>query len=312
MRIKPILYGLATYLPGMVNIRRLEAGGAYSARYCYSVWLRHLVFAQKNGLNHNPKIVAELGPGDSLGIGLAALVSGSERYFAFDVVEFANLEVNLEVFDELVTLFSEKSPIPGDDEFPRVKPRLDSYEFPAHILGDARLQSSLEQSRLERIKSSVVDPQSSDSMIQYKVPWFNSDVLEPECVDLIFSQAVLEHVDELEETYKAMFKWLKPDGYMSHVIDFKCHGMSNEWNGHWACSDLVWNWIRGRRPYLLNRAPHSEHIEILERLGFTIISDERSLTESNLSRDRLAPRFRNLTDEDIVTSGAFVQCRKST
>jgi len=34
------------------------------------------------------------------------------------------------------------------------------------------------------------------SMIQYKVPWYNFNIVEKESVDMIFSQAVLEHVDE--------------------------------------------------------------------------------------------------------------------
>lgn len=312
MRIKPVLYGLATNLPGFDSILRHQAGSAYSARYCYSVWLRHMVIARQNGLNTNPKVVAELGPGDSLGIGIAALVTGSESYLAFDVVKFADVAGNLEVFDELVRLFSEKSPIPGEREFPRVMPNLSSYDFPGDIFDDARLQFALDGSRLEKIRSSIVDMQRGDSMIRYKVPWFNASVLEPDSVDLIFSQAVLEHVDDLDATYNAMYQWLKPSGFMSHVIDFKCHGMSKDWNGHWACSDLLWKCIRGKRPYLLNRAPHSTHIDILDRAGFKVVCEEKALSESNLSCNDLAPRFRNMSAEDIVTSGVFVQAKKST
>jgi hypothetical protein len=78
--------------------------------------------ASNNGLNTYPKVVAELGPGDSLGIGLAALVSGAEKYFALDVVEYTNIERNLKIFDELVTLFKNKEDIPGEQEFPEVRP----------------------------------------------------------------------------------------------------------------------------------------------------------------------------------------------
>jgi hypothetical protein len=45
-------------------------------------------------------------------------------------------------------------------------------------------------------------------------------------LDLVFSQAVLEHVDDPEETYKTMVAWLKPSGYASHVIDFSAHYLS--------------------------------------------------------------------------------------
>ena len=126
-------------------------------------------------------------------------------------------------------------------------------------------------------------------------------------MDMIYSQAVLEHVDDLTGAYRAMRRWLKPAGYMSHQIDFKSHGTADEWNGHWAYSDLMWAVIRGRRPYLLNREPHSSHIAILEREGFTIRCDKTVKTCSNLARDALAQRFRSISDDDLTTSGAFIQ-----
>jgi len=82
MKLKQLIFGMATFVPGIYQLRAKGTGGTDSARYCYSVWLRHLVMAKRNGLNPYPRIVAELGPGDSLGIGLAALISGCDKYFA--------------------------------------------------------------------------------------------------------------------------------------------------------------------------------------------------------------------------------------
>ena len=89
-------------------------------------------------------------------------------------------------------------------------------------------------------------------------------------LDLIFSQAVLEHVDGLEETYRAMFAWLKPGGYASHVIDFTAHGRSPFWNGHWAYSDWEWELVRGKREFLLNREPLSTHLALVRNVGFEL------------------------------------------
>ena len=155
MKIIQLIYGIATFVPGVNQYLPKKTGGTDSARYCYSVWLRHLVMAKSNGLNPYPKIVAELGPGDSLGIGLAALISGSEKYFAFDVVKHANTERNIKIFDELVTLFRNREAIPGDDEFPEVKPYLDEYHFPADILDESRLKDALEVSRIQKIRNSI-------------------------------------------------------------------------------------------------------------------------------------------------------------
>ena len=45
-------------------------GKTQNARYCYSVWMRHLVSACATG--GVPKVVAEIGPGRSVGCGIAA------------------------------------------------------------------------------------------------------------------------------------------------------------------------------------------------------------------------------------------------
>lgn len=307
MKYKPLIKGISTFVPGINQFHAERTGGTDSARYCYSVWLRHLVMARKNGLNPYPKTVAELGPGDSLGIGLAALISGCNKYFAFDVVEYANVERNLEIFDTLLTLFKNRAAIPGDDEFPKTKPYLEEYDFPADILNENRLQHALEKSRIEKIRHSIIDLQRKDSPIIYKVPWYDANILEKESVDMIYSQAVLEHVDDLLNTYKAMHLWLKSSGYISHQIDFKCHGTANEWNGHWAYSDFIWKLIKGKRPYLLNREPHSTHIAILKEEGYRVVCDKIFKSKSSLTKTALAPRFKSISDDDLTTSGAFIQ-----
>jgi SAM-dependent methyltransferase len=267
--------------------------------------------AKANGLSPYPEVVAELGPGDSLGTGLAALISGCGKYFAFDVAAYASSERNATIFEELVKLFSDRTPIPGNDEFPKVKPQLESYAFPAEIFDEERLRHALDQARLARIRESIGDLQRKDSLIQYKAPWSDARSLESESVDMILSQAVLEYVDDLRGTYDSMRAWLKPSGYVSHQIDFKCHGTADEWNGHWAYSDFVWRMIRGKRTYFLNREPHSRHVEALVAAGFKLVCDRKVTLESRLTLDQLAPRFRSISAEDLTTSGTFIQAVKA-
>lgn len=313
---KKVISGAATYVPGALKLYEYKARrstkGTYSARYCYSVWLRHLVKAREHGLGTDPKSVAELGPGNSLGMGLAALLTGSDRYFAFEVTERTNLNDNLRVLDELVELFRQRVAIPAGEDFPRVKPFLDDYSFPDDPLSIDRMRRALSSERVERIRRSLLDPSREDSMIQYRVPWSDSAVIEPHSIDLIFSQAVLEHVNDLDATYETMSIWLKISGHMSHQIDFKCHRTAKEWNGHWRYSDLRWALIRGRRSYLLNREPHSTHLRLLERHDFQAVCDQVVRQKSVLTRQELAGRFSALTDDDLVTSGAFIMAVKRT
>lgn len=135
--------------------------------------------------------------------------------------------------------------------------------------------------------------------------------MKDESIDTIFSQAVLEHVDDLAHTYEALYRWLKPGGFMSHQIDFRCHGSAREWNGHWAYSDSVWRLMAGSRPYSLSRQPHSTHIDLLRKSGFEVVCDAKIENHSGIQRKHLASRFKNMSDDDLTTSGAFVLAVKS-
>jgi hypothetical protein len=310
MKLKPIAKGISTFVPGLRNFRAKGTRGTDSARYCYTVWARHLIMAAASGLSPSPRVVAELGPGDSLGIGIAALISGSERYLAFDVVEHASPERNNKILDELIALFRTRAALPGDDEFPNVKPRLSDYRFPHDIFTDARLAASMAPERLDQIRASLTNPSSTQSMIVYKVPWSNPQVIEAEVADLIFSQAVLEHVDDLDGAYAAMRTWLKPNGFVSHQIDFRCHKTADRWNGHWSYSDFLWKLIRGRRSYLLNRQPYSTHERLLRQHGFQLLRAVKSTSDNGVARSQLAKRFAAMSDDDFITSGVFVQATK--
>lgn len=151
---------------------------------------------------------------------------------------------------------------------------------------------------------------NSGQYVSYRAPWYASTQIAAASLDLVFSQAVLEHVDALEETYQAMSMWLKPGGYASHVIDFSAHYRSPFWNGHWAYSDCEWQLVRGRREFLLNREPLSTHLACAEKAGFEVLLLRRDYEGSGLCADALAKRFRVLDGEDLQTRGATLVLRK--
>ena len=309
-----LVKGALTFVPGLLAFSdrfRRPTAGTVSARYCYSVWLRHLVMAHDRGLSTNPQVLVEFGPGDSLGTGLAALIAGGAEYAALDIVESADTAGNLAVFDELVELFRARADIPGEQEFPEAEPRLPTYRFPAHVLTAARLAHALDAPRLTRLRRSVATAGSSGSAVRYLVPWHDA-APHGRLADMVLSQAVLEHVDELAHAYRKMYDLLKPGGVMSHVIDFRCHGSARDWNGHWTYSDWTWKLIRGRRPYFLNRAPCSTHLSLLRRTGFDVTFVCPRSEPSAIDEKDLASRFREGTfaPADLVTSGLFVQAAK--
>ncbi len=321
MKIQSFISGMISYAPGgnewLFNRRKAKrnVAGTLNARYCYSVWLRHLILANRHGvLKGVPETVAELGPGNSLGAGLAALLSGVDTYYAFDVVDHTASDNNLNIFEQLLDLFQRRENIPDRNEFPQIMTEVDSNRFPDDILTDKVLEASLSKDRVEAIREDLLnieDKKRTPNHITYVVPWNDSRVIKTSSVDMLFSMSVLEHVDNLELTYRAMYQWLKKGGFMSHEVDFKCHGHAKQWNGHWACSDIAWRLIRGNRPFLLNRAPHSAHIRFLEENDFEIIADIQKQAPSEIGRNELAPRFRSLSDDDLITYNAFILSSKS-
>jgi SAM-dependent methyltransferase len=282
MTIKPLIKGLLTFIPGAPGLLpKGRTGGTNRASYCLDVWLKHLALLRASGMREMPRTLAELGPGDSIGVGLAALLSGVDRYYALDVVRFSDTASNLAVFDELAALSKGWNP-------------------------------SVAEERISRVRRAAAEPGSEHEgiTIRYMVPWFDAGAIEPESVDVVVSHAVLEHVVDLERTYRALSLWLKPGGLMSHQIDLTSHGVTEKWNGYRAYPELIWKAILGRRPYLINRAPCSVHLELLEKNGFEILATKRVNRSDGIRRSELSRRWRSISDDDLACSDLTVQARK--
>jgi hypothetical protein len=311
MDLYPVLKGMATYVPFLYRATRGNTGGSVDARYCYSVWLRHLIRVHDAGLPDNPKTVAELGPGDSLGIGLAAMLTGADCLLALDVVRYADTDRNHAIVDAIVELIRRREPVPQASEFPGLFPPLASYEFPGHILTDERLARSLGPERVDAIHAALRVQQPVGALcVRYVVPWDVPSGEDLGAIDLIISQAVLEHVEDLPKTYDAFLRWLKPGGTMSHVIDFRSHRITAAWDGHRQYPGWLWRVVRGRRPYLLNRIGLAAHLQLQAERGFELKSLVRDRREATLPRARLAAEFRQDSEEDRATaSAAFIAVR---
>lgn len=313
MQVKPsiIIKGLSTYIPGAKRYFCSSSGGTISSRYCYSVWMRHLIKAYETGLNTNLRKIAELGPGDSLGIGLCAVLCGAKEYYALDAKPHANSERNNMILHDLIQMLNRQEAIPDDTEFPLISPSLNDHSFPHHILTNDILRDSLDPNRLLSIQKALYDFQSkNDVHITYIAPWQGVSLYKSRGeLDMIFSQAVMEHVEPIDTSYAELYEYLRPGGFMSHTIDYKSHGYTRDWNGHWAISDCLWKIVKGRRPYLINRLPHSAHLESMKKTGFKIVAEMKRFN-TPLPRHKLSIKFRNLSDDDLRTSGAHIQAVK--
>lgn len=311
MRLRPLIRGLISYIPIIKQIiPKTGTGGSSSSKYCYSVWMRHLIHLESCGLNNIPVTVGEIGPGDSIGIGLAALLSGVKNYYALDLVRHTELNNNLILLEELAELFKSKTLIPNGKDFELVNPKIESTALPL-LLKNYDLGEHI-HSEIVKIIKRILKGTSEELpvSINYFAPWQNRNIIQDESCDLILSQAVMEHICDLDYAYESMYYWLKPGGFISHQIDFKAHETHNDWYGHYTYSDLIWKIIMHGRKYYINRFPLSAHIKAIEKQKFNIIKIIPNHSQEVPKIDINKKPIKYFNKEDIITTSALIIARK--
>ena len=137
--------------------------------------------------------------------------------------------------------------------------------------------------------------------------------ISAESYDLIFSQAVLEHirVNEFEDMLEECHRLLKPNGVMSHVIDFKDHlggGLNNL-----RFDSAFWekDWFAFKSGFYTNRLRLSDVIHLCNKHNFRVkIISTTSFSAIPVTRSKLAPEFKALHDDDLMCSGAHLIMEK--
>ena len=312
MELKPVVKGIATLMPGFHRVlARGNVGGTASADYCYTVWMKHVTYLWESGMHSMPSAIAELGPGETLGVGIAWLLAGASRFYALDVVAHSNTTDNLRLLDQLVERFQRRSTdtIAGWPDFQRL---LGPNSFPTHILSNEHLERTLAPPRIDAIREAIRNPLAAgEPTVQYVAPWTDADILPPRSVDLIYSHSVLEHVRDACAVYASCARWLKPNGWMSHQVDLQSHGVTRAWNGHWQYPQWLWKLIVGGRPYLINRHPAAKHLHMMQAVGFEPMLELRNNRADGMAREHLSRPYRDMPDSELTCCGLFIQARKA-
>ncbi len=219
--------------------------------------------------NGRPPVLLELGPGDSLLSALLGRRAGVERTWLVDAGPFA---VDRPKF----------------------------YVWAAERLG---VQPAGWKTRAEMLEAcrAVYLPEGLAALRS----------IPSGSVDLVWSQAVLEHVRkaELGETARELRRILRPDGIMSHQVDFKDHlgGRLNSLR----FAETVWEGdLFSRSGFYTNRLRLSQLEQMFREAGFT--AERRHLTKwSQLPtpRARMDAAFASLADDDLLTSDAHLILR---
>ena len=317
----PIIRGLMTYvIDPSSRLRSLVAppaapGRASSAEYCYGVWAKHLALLCEQGMRAPPLRVAEFGPGESLGVGVAALLMGTRAYGAFDVDRFADTSRNLALLDELAAMLARRAPVArAHSAWPPFQQLLDKEGFPGAQIPDAALTAALDADRVAATRAALAhldDPQQKSETIQYRAPWYEHLEAPQEPYDLILSHSVLQYVEDLPQFLAVCAKWLKPGGWMSHHIDMTSMRITREWNGHWSYPEWLWKVVRGNRPFFATRRICSEYLEAFQSSGFRIVKAHRKYADHGISRAAAAADRSHLSDDDFSCTTLFLIGRNS-
>ena len=312
-KLMPIVKGATTFVPGVTSYleKRNLGGSTHCASYCYSLWLKHLTLSTAAGLPAIPYTFGELGPGASLGVGIASLLCGSTKYYALDLKSYANTEENLRILEELLVMLQERRPRPTKG-WPDYDEYLQDGLFPHDILSSKVILDSTSKERVEAIRKAVANPgMSYDGIsINYLAPWNDAQILENGSIDLLLSHSTLEHVEDLDETYRAMAIWVKKSGWMSHQIDLSSHGITKEWDGYRRYSEFVWKVVKGQRVYWINRATHGQHKEQLIQNNFKIMLELKNEASSSMKLDELATRWKSIPPVELACKSSYFAVQK--
>jgi SAM-dependent methyltransferase len=136
----------------------------------------------------------------------------------------------------------------------------------------------------------------------------------PEKVDLIVSRAVLEHCNNLQETFAHMDQHLKPGGFMIHKVDLTSHSEHYRHEFEFLCyTRCQWKAMTCFKGYP-NRFRRNTYLELIRKHRFHLIHSQSvygfSKTELSRFRHDLFTDFKNLDEKDLLCSDLFFIAQK--
>ena len=251
------------------------------------------------------KHVLEIGPGETIGVALWSIGAGAAHVTTVDkFVPFLTSEFHRALYRSLLSQ--------SDDTARRnIADAIDLTDFQ---LNPRRLSYEHES----------IDRAAAD--------------LPPASVDVIVSNAVLEEIYDLDTTFAALDRVLKPGGRQVHVIDLRDYGMFSKFGFHplefLTVSDRIYPYMVGssgqpnrrlidyyRRAlgalgydstiYVSRVLGQNQPLrEFRTRLQFGVDYSDSSLSLVRSIRPRLLPRYQQLSDDDLLIESILVVANK--
>ncbi|MEA3643036.1 MAG: class I SAM-dependent methyltransferase [Lamprobacter sp.] len=227
------------------------------------------------------KRLLEYGPGDVPGVGLLMLAHGADKVICVD--RFRLSQPNQKQVAILQALLEELD----DDARRRAAGCFEKENEP---------QSGLRRDRLD-----------------YLVTANGLSGLENE-IDLIYSRAVLEHVNDLDATFADMARALRPGAIAIHEVDLKSHGLHRD-NPLDFLTWPVWLWdLMYSEKGVPNRWRIDRYRQAIDQVGLkakllepTMLANTGDIKEV---RPHLATPFRHLEDDALAWLSFWLVAQK--
>lgn len=249
-------------------------GAMESPEYAIRVFAAHM---QMSGLAENlsGKQILELGPGDSIASAVIAKTYGA-RAILVDASPVVRSDIKpYRILTDALTLLGLKPPVIADCQ---------------------TIDDVLARCEARYLSAGLVSLQE----------------IESESVDLVFSQAVLEHVHNQEffQTMQECYRILKPNGISTHQVDLRDHlgGALN----NLRFNKTVWeSYIFKNSGFYTNRIRFSAMQQLFADAGFQILDREvcRWATLPT-KREKLDKTFSVLPDDELCISTFDVVLQK--
>ena len=297
------LLKIFTKIRAIIRPDQNETGGTSDPAYCYALFLRTFNYYYMYNKNI-PKQVLEVGCGDSNIVALLWLLIGSEKVYSVDAYEYLKKKNFYNIFDLASDLLINKSFSKLD-----INPKLniDVYEKLWNVIESKDTLIKRKKIILEDIKR--YQNLNHSNLFSYN-PNYTTTTKFDKKFNLIFSQAVFEHVKDPKAVLSFLHKNLDNNGIIYTSVDFKSHGVSTIFNGHYLLTED--QYVTLSSPYVfryINRLPPS-YFNIFLKENFQIIDEQKTFSKNfiKLSKTNVS----NLTKEDLeINSTLYITTNKN-
>lgn len=198
------------------------------------------------------------------------------------------------------------------DRFPLVRHEAKNLR----VLQD--LAAGLPEAAAERLRQALRTPHDmaagfDPARLEYLVRPNGTSGLT-DSVDLVFSRAVLEHVNDLEATFTDMVGAMRAGAIAIHQVDLRSHGLHERNRLDFLCPP-PWLWdLMFSAKGVPNRWRIDRYRTLLARLPVDVIALEPTTRASAHDVDQVRPAlaqpFRQLSDDDLSWLGFWLVFRK--